>query len=389
MNFKTRSNSVFRKLKGLTLIELMAAIVIGMVTVLVIFQTFEGVERTRRTVTSVGDMQAGGLYAVFLTGVEAGKAGTAVSANNDVLANDCVRLLGGLRDGFYPMPVLAHRGNAAPPGLPEFGAADRDPNSDQLYVFYANPRLLVRPVELTGIVGGNISVLAPLNNAFQAGDRVVISDGTACDTGIVSADGTLDTATGITTFSLDGALGIPFANAAITRVTNLGPDSDIVRQIYWLGSDRVFRRTVLDPAGVINRVEPVFSNIERFRVQYGIAPVTMPPSKFINQWVAPNPADINWSAANLFTANFHDGVHRVKAIRISFVIRGDEPEKELAGLGGFSGQIFADCGGLGAGNCPAVENITIPEDPDLSGLMDWRYRIFETVVPLRNNIWAN
>jgi type IV pilus assembly protein PilW len=391
MSLRTQSSSFFCNHKGLSLVELMVGLAIGMIAVLVAYQSFTGVESTRRTTISVGDMQTGGLYAVFLTGIEVGKAGMAVSANSDALDN-CAR---GLRDGFYPVPVLANRGDTASTGLAAFtgtaAGTSRDPDSDQLFIFYANPKLLVRPVNLALSVAATdntVNALAPLTNAFLEGDRVVISDENNCATGIVASDGTLDPDTGITTFTLEGQIGASFAADLRTNILNLGPDNEIVRQIYWLGMDGVFRRTILatDPAN--DRVDPIFSNVERFRVQYGVA--ANPNDAFISEWVNPsnekNLSGDDWSSAAVWNANYEALGERIKAIRVSFVIRGDEPEKDLAG-DDFNGTLFADCGGLPVGSCPTGEEVTIAADDREK--IGWRHRIYETVIPLKNSIWGS
>lgn len=114
------------------------------------------------------------------------------------------------------------------------------------------------------------------------------------------------------------------------------------------------------------------NNIVGLKAQYGISDAG---SQAVSDWVsATNSGGVNWAAP---TAN---QFKRIKAIRLAIVARS--PLRERPPTPG------AAC------TTTTVAPTTWPGGPavDLSGDPDWqcyRYRVFQTVVPLRNVLWAN
>lgn len=116
----------------------------------------------------------------------------------------------------------------------------------------------------------------------------------------------------------------------------------------------------------------VANNIVSFKAQYGISDAG---SQVVNNWVsATNGGSGNWATPSV--ADFR----RIKAVRIAVVARS--PLKERLAPGATACTITT------------VAPVSWPGGPaiDLSNDPDWRcyrYRAFETVVPLRNVLWAN
>jgi len=116
----------------------------------------------------------------------------------------------------------------------------------------------------------------------------------------------------------------------------------------------------------------VANNVVALKAQYGISDAG---SQIVNQWVSATlgPAG-NWATPSLVD------LRRVKAIRLAVVIRSAIKERPDAATG--------QC------TVTSVAPVSWPDGPaiDLSNDPDWRcyrYRSFETVVPLRNVLWAN
>ena len=72
--------------RGISLIELMVGVVIGLIAILVIYQTFAVAEGVKRQTISAGDAQRTGLVAMYLLGSELGNAGSGIMLNQDDLA---------------------------------------------------------------------------------------------------------------------------------------------------------------------------------------------------------------------------------------------------------------------------------------------------------------
>ena len=70
----------------MSLIELMVGVVIGLIAVLVIYQTFAVAEGIKRQTISAGDAQKTGLIAMYLVGTEISNAGSGISVNMNDLA---------------------------------------------------------------------------------------------------------------------------------------------------------------------------------------------------------------------------------------------------------------------------------------------------------------
>jgi len=62
---------------GFGLVELMVAIVVGMLAILVIYQTFAVSEGYRRNTVGASDAQQGGLFSMLTTGIDLANAGNA------------------------------------------------------------------------------------------------------------------------------------------------------------------------------------------------------------------------------------------------------------------------------------------------------------------------
>ena len=72
--------------RGISLIEMMVGVVIGLIAVLVIYQTFSVAEGVKRQTISAGDAQKTGMIAMYLLGSEMGNAGSGIMLNQDDLA---------------------------------------------------------------------------------------------------------------------------------------------------------------------------------------------------------------------------------------------------------------------------------------------------------------
>ena len=59
--------------RGMSLIELMVGVVIGLIAILVIYQTFAVAEGVKRQTISAGDAQKTGMIAMYLIGAEVGQ----------------------------------------------------------------------------------------------------------------------------------------------------------------------------------------------------------------------------------------------------------------------------------------------------------------------------
>ena len=118
------------------------------------------------------------------------------------------------------------------------------------------------------------------------------------------------------------------------------------------------------------------SDIVRIKAQYGVANVG---SQDVNDWV-------NATSATGWNTLDPAKVKRIKAIRLVIVARSSKKE---------GGNVTGTCtnsAGINNGPCAWLDTAADPAPLiDLSANSDWqkyRYRVYQSIIPIRNFIWA-
>jgi type IV pilus assembly protein PilW len=246
---------------------------------------------------------------------------------------------------FRPIPVLITDGGA--PSTP-----------DSFIVNYSVAQRVVAPVPFAANAAAGANYLVQSPNGFKPGDLVVaISMGGNCAPSRVTAVAGPDV-NGVVTLSHTGA---PVAFTSDAVLLNLGPKASGQRVAYDV-SNNVLRSTALwDDTGApgANAPNPIAPNVMNMKLVYGIdngaGGVT---------WT---PATGAWSPANVHAASTST-LSKIRAVRIGFVVRGEQWDKEAPD---FNSSMFDG---------------TIPVSFPAAG-GNYRYRIYETLIPLRNPIW--
>ncbi len=369
-------------MRGMSLPEILAAVLIGLIGMVVIMQVYATSEERKRTTTGTSDAQISGNIAMFTIESSMRSAGFGmVSANNNMLG--CT--------------TLAHNSNRA---VPDFtflmapvvitvGAAGAP---DRLTVIYGSSPNVVEGESFVGgaASGGDF----PLKNAagIVVADLVVASEaGLDCSlaevTGFVpAAINTVQHASGIAYSYVDtagntispvakhnkgGGAGVNYSTAA--RLYTLGRSPTVVT--YQIGNDRLQTRTLIpyvaaqdaDNDGASDA--DVGDGIVQLKAQYG---KDTNGDGAVETWNTTLPANATeWM--------------QVRAVRVALLARSGKFEKTA---------VTADCiapnnprnSPFWSGGCFTMTNLA-----GTSGT-DWhfyRYRVYETVVPLRNMIWSN
>jgi type IV pilus assembly protein PilW len=116
--------------------------------------------------------------------------------------------------------------------------------------------------------------------------------------------------------------------------------------------------------------DPLASNIVNLKAQYGI---DTDGDGVLDTWVGADNA--SWSPALVLAASV-ETLARIKAVRVGLIVRSEIYDREL--VRGFDWTLF-DCAASDKTRCPGRLTGTLPAG--------WRYRVYETIVPLRNAIW--
>ena len=387
--------ALMHKNRGLSLIELMVGVVIGMIAIIIIMQvaiTFEGQKRT--TVGTAGAMDEGAV-GLFTLRKEIQSAGYGM-ADPDILA--CLvqahearfdNLATAADFSFSIFPVLITQGVSGAP--------------DSITVNYSSSPMLATAASLIQNFPGDETTNLKLNNryGFNAGDVVILANPTVlapsppspagtrqCSmyqvTALPAAAGETDEvkhelaqyvnsagATVPSRFNKSGGLGIAYP-ANTTKIFNLGGNP--VSSVFSIVNNQLVFQDQLTgaPTPLV-----LLDNVISFQAQYGFdtrpgAQVNLQVTQFSDTVID---ADGSGVAGN------SDDWMRLGAVRVAIVVRNKYPERPDATTGLCNTTT----------NVPAWTWGSIPEavlDPtDTDEWKCYRYKVFESVIPLRNMFW--
>jgi len=401
--------------RGFSMVELMVAMLIGLIGMIIIFQVFEVSEGIKRTTTSGGDAQQNGAIALYLMEHDLRNAGMGFNdsgyAGCRILAFDSARATSNFSLMLVPALICAP-GSTAPGGAcPGTGAPGTSP--DQVSVFYGSQARIANSNVLSGpYASGDPGVTLNNTYAYKPGDVMVVmqpptgtsncslmeATGVASLTANVAPSGVsylLNTGTQVLArLNRGGGLGVAYGGvgtANVARVFNVGNLHDPangsavpIYNTYAIDASRaltVSSAFVIDPTTSIPLVSAVADNIVHMRALYGLDDGVNDGSVPFNTaaGVAGDGLADRFVSATTFNALVPLPWRSLIAVRVAIVARSALAEKPSTGLG------------------TACD--TSPTPPtwsggafDLSADPNWqcyRYRVFETTVPLRNWIWKS
>ncbi len=392
---------------GAGIVETMIGILIGMIVVLVIYNVFALAEGYKRSAVGASDAQTTGLYAQFVLSREIANAGNGLldsgiasvvrtlqqCANNDpnwvvpgpptfsVSAPVCT----GAGCRIRPFPVLIHDGGG-------------NNVSDAIIVTYSTAPHVVSPVQFVNPSATGVNpfyVQSP--NGFRVNDRVIALNPATqtCEmttvTNVTPGDSAGNVTTGVVTIAHPAVAGnyVPGTPPDGAMLLNLGQTGEAVRTLYDVANAQL-RSTDLFANAPAN---PIAQNVVLMKVQYGVdcqangivlwtgatlSNVCGVGDGYTEDQLMKIPGDPTSNDTKFGTPGAT--VARMRAIRIGIVVRSDEPDLKDPSLVGQTGVLF-DCS---THNAACQGRITLNNTVLNDG---WRYRFYETVVPLRNAIW--
>jgi type IV pilus assembly protein PilW len=368
---------------GFSLVEVMVGIVIALIAVLVIYQVFSVAEGIKRNATGAGDAQQNGLLSSFTMMLQFSNAGANIAVAGDSL--DACPFVNDIKTTLRPIPVL----------ITDSGD---DTTSDTFVVNYGASERLVTTVNFKSAPTidstADYVVQSPLG--FQKNDVVVLTSADAgglgkCTSSLVSDVSAVD-ADGYVTLKHGGpGDGIYNGNASLL---NLGASPRRIqfdvdetngtlrsRELFHIDADNTSK-----PFDTVDTPVPIANNVVLMKVQYGLSD---PATGYLQKWVkATSDGTEDWTANAVLNAKTFVDLSRVKAIRIALVVRSESYDKCAYAdvcpdptTNTFNYTLFAQCDGI---PCPAAINGSLDPTP---GKGNFRYRVYETVVPLRNAVW--
>ncbi len=356
--------------RGLSLVELLVASAIGIIASLAIFQVFAVFEGQKRTTTSGGEAQTSGTLALYTLERDIRQGGYGFNTPD---------LVGCALQGWDQQTGAALAPSALVPAFITPGAGSTPGVAgapDTIAVAFGNSDALPAPVN---VLIGSLDVtddFIKIVNAlygFQPGDNVVIAEpGKPCTLAQVNQ---IPPATGDNTkLNLQAGTYVnPSTGATLnTRYNNpagLGTAYTTNGKVYNIGSttNKVFSvqngQLMVQAVGAA-AATPIFDNIVQLQAQYG---KDLNNDGTVDVFEESTPVtSTDWAA--------------VLAIRIAVVARSGLYEKGYVSPGSI--RLWEDSANPPTTTGPVWTLLDDPADD-----RHYRYKVFQTVVPLRNMIW--
>ncbi|MFL6656650.1 MAG: PilW family protein [Massilia sp.] len=388
-----------RRGAGFSMVELLVALAIGMLAMMFATRVVLNGEQNKQASLGGSDAMQNGMLAMFSISADGNQAGYGL---NDPLITGCNTVFSDTSG--YTLAPVTRSGVTIRPMSPVI--IESNGSAPDRITFYAGSSMTG-----TGSVGissypglGTINISA-IPFAFNLNDVILVAadtaaDGTRCAISQITTNpGALPAPPAQQFLRIDGTGrftsgtlgGATFGNG-ISRVFNLGPASTLAFHS-WSVVGNYLRLQATDLTGSTAASTPVIDNVVSLKAQYGFD--TRSQAAFDASFVANTGVRVNqWSATMIDadgngTAASHNDFQHIVAIRLAVVARSKSPEKPDS-----------------SGNCntttvqPKVFSTTeptgvtaVPIDVDVSvagETVSWkcyRYRVFETIVPLRNAGW--
>jgi type IV pilus assembly protein PilW len=363
--------------RGFSLVEVVVGTLIALLAVLVMLQVLTVAEGFKRNTTGAADAQQTGLLSTFGLGLELANAGNGIAAAGDELGrcDPAAAISNDIKTTLRPIPVLITDG-----GNTAGGAV----NPDSLVVNYSTASRVVTPARLQGsgpwpIGSTSFTVTSP--NGFGANDLIVgVADPAAAATGcslMRIGAATVEAATGVAT--LTTTTGTTVAFTAASALVNMGTSGQAQRVLYDVKGD-VLRSTDLRTAGAT--ANPLASNVVLLKAQYGI---DTDGDGAVDSWVG---GEGDWAPASVLAMPMHPptptatdaALSRIKAVRVGVIVRSEQHDRSVTSPYAW---VLFDCPESDKSRCPG----RLAADARSALPANWRYRTYETVAPLRNQIW--
>jgi type IV pilus assembly protein PilW len=396
----------------MTLIEMMVALVIGLILSLAIFSVMSVFEGRRRTVVAGSDLDQAAGVAMFQIDRWTRSAGTGFAAAAsygygcelfavDDSGGQILPMKTALPDPFAAVdpgasgvfrlaPVLILPGQTSPGAS---NAVTSGHVSDVLVLMSAGNGGSQVPTPLTA-AATTASLTVPNTLAFSGGDLVLLADRQPAATGgiapcMVTQAGSATTSGAATAMPLDGARhaasidSASVGNYSMTGVAiNLGNVSSARPPSFQLlgvgDNNTLYSYDLLQTSGTAlqARAEGVFE----MHALYGIGSTS---DTTVDAWVSPGTGSYTVAALSAGTPAAAALLRTIRAVRIGLIMRTALPERSGSAAGAAS-----------ATATPAT-SLTLFSDLDDSKLtytralapaeQQYRYRTLEATIPLRNN----
>lgn len=375
------------RLAGMSLIELMVAMAIGLIGVVVIFQVFAVNEGVRRSTTAGSDEQTSGILGLTLIERELRHAGFGI--NDFDLVGCTMQMFDAMRtpqiEPDFPLSAVTITANT-------------DTTPDVVTVIYGGVTQTTAPVALSTSMADETSRFELIYRfGFAVNDVLLVGQpGSPCTLRQITAlpptssEAYLLHAPGA---RFNNPVGTPVAYQAAGsnggRVLNLGP-FPVRNQITVINNaadpSENNQLVTVNSWGEIADLIPIAEQIVHLKAEYGL------DDGIDNGTVVRGVYQANDNVVDKFTTAVPADWSQVRSVRLALVSRSNAPEKPTTGTTCDATPDFSAA--LNDDTYP-VRWARGPDAPlgrpiDVQTGADWRcykYKVYETVVPLRNMLW--
>lgn len=375
---------------GFSIVELMVSVVIGLLAVMFATRLMINGEQGKAASVGGSDAMQNGMLALFSINTDASQAGWGL---NDELLSGCntrmtdtqgFALASATRDGAAITPL-------APAVIASGGAG-----SDTLTLYSGSGMAGVGSTRVwqNYIGGASIGVDSVAPFGFNGGDVIVVApepaggDCTLAQISAAPAASTLQIAAGAAYRFNTGNLGILY-NGGQARVFNLGSAGKLSFHT-WSVAGGVLQLRATDLAGAGERPQAVAGNVVALKAQYGFdtrsgAAFAPKDGMQVGRWSAAM-IDADGDGSSGAPGDWQ----RIAALRIAVIARSAVPERPAAGQATCTATpapltVFGSA--VPAGVAAAPLQVALAVAHDTISWTCYRYRVFETIVPIRNAGW--
>ncbi|HEY0663946.1 MAG TPA: PilW family protein [Thiobacillaceae bacterium] len=350
---------------GMSLVEIMVAVVLGLIGILIITQAYISSDNFNRSTLGEGGAQTNGLIALYTIERDARMAGYGMTSSGALACGQIYWYY----DPNYSANTPGWSGN--PAALPAITLAPIVITTtagapDTIQVMYSSTGEMMVPTSIAGFNASSSEVDVDGTTGFNAGDLVLMVGSSGCTLGKITqvqpGPSKLQLNPGISAPYNPPAWGaFPTTYAAGDSMLNLGNPVVRIYSIANFATNQTPTLQITDTLLSAGGTAPVdlVEGIVDLKAQYGRDTGT---DNVIDTWDNTAPAD--WM--------------KVLAVRIAVLARIGNYEKPASGTTCDATSTMPTWAGSGA------RPFVLPE-----GLPScYRYRVFETTIPIRNVIWS-
>lgn len=356
------SQNLRRKTQGFSLVEIMVGMVIGLLGMIVIMQVFSVFEGQKRTTTGGSDVQNNGAIALFGLQQNIQQSGYGTATFN--LASCNIALPSG--GTVIAAPIVINPAAAVIPA--------GDPNTDTLLVTYGNSNNSTEGDTINTQPSQTIyAVVTP--SAFNNNDYVVAETQIQPAPCNLSLDQVTAVNAGAATVTV--STGAAAMNMALGTLYDVGQTPKFLAYAIRGGNLTVCDYMVNDCGDATQTGNPAFwvqiaNNIVSLRAEYGRDTLTaIPPPAAQTSYIVDTYDQTTPATACLWA--------RAPVIRLVLVARNGQPDKA----------VVTTTAPVWAGSAITPINLTGTTVPANFSWQNYRYKVFQTTVPIRNTTMSS